>query len=174
MASLTNEKSFVALLNCLKKRLFEGDTSITNELIGEQLFGNGDPAEVEAEIGSIEELLRRAAEGNWEVSKMENVLNRVGNFTPQQMSLCIAWWTNKKEKIHSSVILKTIWNNTLKQLSWRVDIKTASKSAPEVNEPIALFEIATSGSQAKFEISKPQLDSILEQLDECQKRISSF
>ena len=168
-----DNRAFLIVLNAVKERLFEGVVT-SNENIGEQIRMLGvsvDSADVDAEVGTIEELLRKSSEGNWEISKLENVLNRAGTFTQQQIKLCIAWWTNEKEKIHASVVKKTTFNKTLHQLSWRVDIRTASKSSPEINEPLALFEITTSGSQAKFEINKPQVVSILEQLEEAQKRM---
>jgi nicotinic acid mononucleotide adenylyltransferase len=34
------------------------------------------------------------------------------------------------------------WNNHIKQLAWRVDIKTASKNVAEINEPVAMLELS--------------------------------
>lgn len=45
------------------------------------------------------------------------------------------------------MVRKSTWNRQFKHLSWRVDLKAASKNAPDLNEPVAFFELST-GKQA--------------------------
>jgi hypothetical protein len=41
-----------------------------------------------------------------------------------------------------------VWNDSLSRFSWRVDLKSSSRSASEINQATAVIEIeATSGSE---------------------------
>jgi len=51
------------------------------------------------------------------------------------------FWKNHKNKIHETLIAKATWNNTLKHVSWRIDIKSQAKNIDEVNTPTAIMEL---------------------------------
>ena len=64
----------------------------------------------------------------------------------------------------------------MERLSWRVDVRTLSKTASEAenDEPIAFFELATKKSSssvrnAKFEMSRQEVGSMLSSLNEIQQ-----
>lgn len=75
------------------------------------------------------------------------------------------------------------WNDHLKQLSWRVDIKAASKQVSEINEPVAILEFglerghirgkAQSAKVVRCELDRSGLADILSAIDDIQKHIDS-
>ena len=80
-------------------------------------------------------------------------------------------YNNEKEKIHDALYQKSKWNNSLKEINWRIDVKTASSKGDTTNEPIALVELSTSKSAAKFSMDKQQISELMTQLDQIQKKI---
>jgi hypothetical protein len=82
--------------------------------------------------------------------------------------------------VHQSLLKKCTWNDSLKQISWRVDVKAASKNISEINEPTAFFEISTSknnsnpnsvSNTASFEMNRIQISEMVSHLDLIQKKI---
>ena len=124
MDTLTCEldgRSFQALLGGLCKKLFYGDESITTDYLGEQLYGGSEltEAEITAQITAFEEvhimcrvvfpfvwaliicwvqLLQRAAHGDWDPSKLEDVA-RGGNISPEHSKILVLFWTGERQKV---------------------------------------------------------------------------
>jgi hypothetical protein len=68
----------------------------------------------------------------------------------------------------------------LKQLSWRVDVKTASRFIPESNIPIAMFELnsengvnSNNETTLRFEMNRTHIADMLSQLESIEKAIDS-
>lgn len=57
------------------------------------------------------------------------------------------FWKNHRTKIHETQVQQTMWDTSLKQMSWRVDIKTQSKNNDHVNAPTAIIELQLSDNQ---------------------------
>mmetsp|Transcript_19929 Transcript_19929/g.28648 ORF Transcript_19929/g.28648 Transcript_19929/m.28648 type:complete len:187 (-) Transcript_19929:123-683(-) len=174
-------KSFQLLLNGLSKKLFYGE-DVSIEYLAEQLYTGMEleGAEVRAQIKSYEKLLRVAAFNNWDVSKFEEVLNS-SNISPAHFRTALSFWTNEREKIHNSILRGCTWNNKLKQLSWRVDMKAASKNMPEINEPVAMIEFGMDGELNKeesgvvrCELNRTKVGEILGTLEEIQRKIDTL
>ena len=82
--------------------------------------------------------------------------------------------------MHEALQKRTTWNNHLKGLNWRLDVKSASRDAAELNEPSAIFELSSEagyksgGASAaqegtvRFEITREQLGGVLGQFKEIQ------
>ncbi len=86
-------------------------------------------------------------------------------------------------QIHSRIVRSCTWNNHLKQFSWRVDMKAASKNVTEINEPIAILEFdienghksAKSNSKVvRCEMSRSRIAEVLETLESIQKQIDAI
>lgn len=94
-------------------------------------------------------------------------------------------------QIHEKVHKLTVWNNQYKSLSWRVDMRVAQsqslEEAQELNEPVAIFELASNPSLhsasgaasgevqvARFEMTKEQIAGLLEQFSSIQAKIDSL
>lgn len=61
--------------------------------------------------------------------------------TEEEASAYRKFWKVHKNKIHDTLVSKTNWNNSLKKVSWRIDVKSQSKSAENINEPSAIVEL---------------------------------
>lgn len=193
---LNNDKSFYDLLKTIAKKLYNEDSqgahSITIDDIIHSIYiptvGNDiDREQIEIEINTYEELIKKASEGYWDIVKMETTLSKLSSESSDTHKVIMSFWTNERERIHSIIINKSRWNNSLKDLSWRVDIKTVTKSNIDVNEPLLLFEFVTkdghnkssynisghaSGSNSvKFGMDRLQVNNMISKLDEIQKCI---
>lgn len=80
-------------------------------------------------------------------------------------------YNNEKEKIHDALYQKSKWNNSLKEINWRIDVKTASSKGDTANEPVALVELSTSKTATKFSMDKQQVSELMTQLDQIQRKI---
>ena len=69
------------------------------------------------------------------------VKKRDGGITDNQSKVYIKFWKNNKTKIHDKLVSKCIWDNTLKNMSWRIDVKTRSKDVEQINTPVAIVEL---------------------------------
>lgn len=83
-------------------------------------------------------------------------------------------------QINKKLLKDVTWNDSLERLSWRIDVRTLSKTVAEQNdEPIAFFELATKNStstatpavvhSAKFEMDRSEVTSMLASLNEIQQ-----
>lgn len=70
-------------------------------------------------------------------------------------------------------------------LSWRVDMKTASRNVPEINEPVAIFEFGSESGvkgnnnmavqqAVRFEMNRAQVGEMIATLDSIQKKIDEI
>ena len=66
---------------------------------------------------------------------------REGAMTEDEASAYRKFWKVHKNKIHDTLVSKTNWNNTLKKVSWRIDVKSQSKTTENLNEPSAIVEL---------------------------------
>jgi len=80
-------------------------------------------------------------------------------------------YSNEKEKIHDALYQQSRWNNSLKEMNWRIDVKTASSKSATTNEPIALIELSTSKMSTKFSMDKQQISDLMSQFNQIQKKI---
>jgi hypothetical protein len=84
-------------------------------------------------------------------------------------------------QIHSKLLSKSTWNNHFKQLSWRVDVKTASKYVAESNDPVAMFELNTesgvkctnNNTVTRFEMNRNQVADIIQILETIERAIDA-
>lgn len=61
--------------------------------------------------------------------------------TENQANAFRKFWKNHKNKIHEAIISKSTWNNTLRNVSWRIDIKSQARHLDEINAPTAIMEL---------------------------------
>ena len=61
------------------------------------------------------------------------------------------------------------FNNSLKSVNWRVDMKAMSKQSSDINEPIASFEINLSNKKtANFDLNREEISAMIDKLNEIQ------
>ena len=44
-------------------------------------------------------------------------------------------------QVHEQLVKKSVWGDRLKQVSWRVDVKTKSRHIDQINTPTGIIEL---------------------------------
>ena len=73
---------------------------------------------------------------------------RDGGLSEEQSKVFLKFWKNQKTKIHDSLVQQCQWDNSLNNISWRIDVKTQSRNVEEINMPTAIVELQL-GNKAK-------------------------
>ena len=140
-------RNLFGLLTALGKRLYSDDNGeedqLTDAVLMEEL-GCG-----EAEIHSIEALLKKAAVNNWGDDSLTAFLMDGGSdftFNADQKTVVSKFWADNRERIAKVLQTRSTFNNRYENMNWRVDMKVASRKYSDINEPTAFFELSTSGS----------------------------
>ena len=58
-------------------------------------------------------------------------------------------WGNQKNKIHEQLIQKCTWSNKLKNITWRIDLKSSSRHDNQLNEPSAIMELQLESNRSQ-------------------------
>lgn len=58
---------------------------------------------------------------------LEELLRSDPNIPPNLFDVFLKFWRSERSKIHEALQKKSNWNSSLKNLSWRIDVKTASR-----------------------------------------------
>lgn len=193
LESSLDGKSFVALLRALGRKIFFHDKMVTVDTIGSEIYGELSTTDAETvtnEIHAFEQVLQKAAREYMDTSALQNILQTTP-ITKEHLQLLLAYWTNERDNIHSLMLKRSRWNNEYHQLSWRVDLKAASRHVPDINEPLAIFEFCSKSppsnakvkrsttlstavdttdiSRTQFQMDRTQLDEMLQTLDTIKK-----
>lgn len=64
-----------------------------------------------------------------------------GGITTDHAIIIAKFWKNQRAKIHESLINQSKWENSLKNISWRIDLKTQSRHIDQMNSPVAIVEM---------------------------------
>lgn len=75
-----------------------------------------------------------------------------GGINSDQAAVIAKFWKNHRVKIRESLINQSKWENTLKNLNWRVDVKSQSRHVDQLNSPVAIveMELGKSGQVSTF------------------------
>lgn len=66
---------------------------------------------------------------------------RDGGITEDQSKVFLKFWKNQKTKIHDKLVQQCLWDNTVKNLSWRIDVKAQTRNLEQINTPTAIVEM---------------------------------
>ena len=72
---------------------------------------------------------------------------RDGGITEDQAKVFLKFWKNQKTKIHETLVQQCLWDNTLKSLSWRIDVKAQTRNLEHINTPTAIVEMQLGNRQ---------------------------
>ncbi|NXX89665.1 COMD1 protein, partial [Centropus bengalensis] len=64
-----------------------------------------------------------------------------GGITSEQAAVIAKFWKSHRTKIHDSLISQSRWDNVLRNVNWRVDLKSQSKHVDQINTPVAIVEM---------------------------------
>eukprot|EP00468_Gymnochlora_sp_CCMP2014_P001813 CAMPEP_0167742756 /NCGR_PEP_ID=MMETSP0110_2-20121227/1620_1 /TAXON_ID=629695 /ORGANISM="Gymnochlora sp., Strain CCMP2014" /LENGTH=140 /DNA_ID=CAMNT_0007627017 /DNA_START=68 /DNA_END=490 /DNA_ORIENTATION=+ len=126
-------------------------------------------------LGTCEQILRKAARRNWNDEQMEKALSKY-KLSEDQTKAISHTWKSESRKIHKDIVSKTVWNSELEDLLWRIDIKSNSREAPDINEPTAIIRLNLKKQESTsdvlhFEMDRKGLDKVITELDKIQEII---
>lgn len=98
--------------------------------------------DVSALLNQAEAYLFKAARESWTLSQAEKNMEESNLSEDQQQAFLHAWKLNAEE-VHRVVVSRSVWNSVMDDISWRIDVKTRTKTQPDLNEPTAIINIRT-------------------------------
>ena len=136
------------LLTALQKRNFcesadelkENKNTYTNEMLVEKLACSA------TDIELVDTIFLRCCHEMLPEDALKSLLNQEMSLDTDLQQTYIKYWSDNKSKISAILYDAVRWNtkpDSSNVLSWRVDMKCASKNQPQINEPTALFEFST-------------------------------
>ncbi|XP_035749486.1 COMM domain-containing protein 1 isoform X2 [Egretta garzetta] len=88
---------------------------------------------------------RSIASADMDLNQLEAFLTaqtkKQGGITSDQAAVIAKFWKNHRIKIHESLINQSRWDNVLKNMNWRVDLKSQSRHIDQINTPVAIVEM---------------------------------
>lgn len=140
------------LLTALQKRnycetpaeLKENKATFSNEMLVEKLACSV------TDIELVESIFLRCCCEMLSEDSLKSLLSQEMSLDTDQSQTYIKYWSDHKSKISAILYDQVRWNTkpiSNNVMSWRVDMKCASKEQPQINEPTALFEFSTVGGR---------------------------
>ncbi|XP_064622669.1 COMM domain-containing protein 1-like [Lineus longissimus] len=180
-------KKFLGLLNGLAKRIYYGESDITDDFLKAELYPNLSEEEFRLQTAKCQRLIKTMASSDMDFDKLEAFLisqtkKRDGAITEEEAKVFSKFWRNHKTKIHDTLIAATSWNNSLKSVNWRIDVKSQSKNIDQLNIPTAImeFQVTEGLDKAKepevvlFEMDEEKLTNVLSNMQEIEKQINAY
>uniref|UniRef100_A0A663N5K1 COMM domain-containing protein 1 n=2 Tax=Athene cunicularia TaxID=194338 RepID=A0A663N5K1_ATHCN len=100
-----------------------------------------------------------------------------GGITSDQAAVISKFWKNHRIKIHESLISQSRWDNVLKNMNWRVDLKSQSRHTDQINTPVAIveMELGKNGQESEFlclEFDEAKVSQMLKKLSEIEESMT--
>jgi len=155
----TADKNVVGLLNGLARREYFGETEITDEFLHQELFSDLDKEQFDAMLKRYENLMRNIVSGDMDFNQLEAFLTsqmrrKQGSLTQEQAAAFLKFWKSQKVKIHDVMVQKSSWNNKLKDVSWRIDLKSQGRHLQQINTPVAIVEMQLENRSTENKVLK--------------------
>ncbi|XP_053918720.1 COMM domain-containing protein 1 [Cuculus canorus] len=126
-------------------------------------------------------LLQSIASADMDSNQLEAFLTaqtkKQGGITSDQAAVIAKFWKKNRTKIHESLISQSRWDNVLKNMNWRVDLKSQSRHIDQINTPVAIveMEIGKSGQESEFlclEFDETKVSQMLKKLSEIEESMT--
>nr|XP_048698599.1 COMM domain-containing protein 1 isoform X1 [Caretta caretta] len=191
-------KPLSGLLSGIAQAAYYGHAGVTEELLRGQLYPEAAPHEFRALLAKMSGVLKWqalmgvAAEiwDKWSVASADMDLNQLeafltaqtkkqGGITADQAAVIAEFWKNHRTKIRESLINQSRWDNTLKNVNWRVDLKSQSRHIDQINTPVAIveMELGKDGQASEFlclEFDEAKVNQMLKKLSEIEESIKAL
>ncbi|XP_072783781.1 COMM domain-containing protein 1 isoform X1 [Taeniopygia guttata] len=134
-----------ALLGAIAQAAFQGSAGVPEELLRAQLYPEAPPEEFRALRAKMGGLLQSIASADMDLNQLEAFLTaqtkKQGGITSDQAAVIAKFWKNHRTQIHESLISQSRWDNVLKNMNWRVDLKSQLRHIDQINTPVAIVEM---------------------------------
>ncbi|CAH1791229.1 unnamed protein product [Owenia fusiformis] len=178
-------KVLLALLNGLARKEYYNEADINDDMLKEQLF----PDTPDDEFAHIKQrassIIHSMVASNMDLNQLEVFLTSQTKkkdhpLTEEQVKIYAKFWKQHRTKIHEQLVTRTVWGNTLKDVSWRVDVMSQSRSMESINTPTAIVELQLENRMKNetdsitFEMNEEKLQSVLSSLQEIDDTIKKY
>jgi len=180
-------KCFQALLNGLAKRNYYGSTEFTDEVLKDEIYPNVSQEDFDHIKSKCYSLLKSLVSADMDMTQLEAFLTaqmkkKEGALTEEQAAVMRKFWKGNKAKIHDKIVSQTMWGNSLEKVSWRVDLKSQSKSEEQMHAPCAIMELHVADNLEKekkaevirFELDEDKVSEMLCHMQEIDDQIHKY
>ncbi|XP_064411754.1 COMM domain-containing protein 1 isoform X1 [Latimeria chalumnae] len=145
MADVESAKALSGLLNGIAQCNYYDNPDITEELLKNELYPDISLGQFRALQDKMKGMIKSIASADMDLNQLEAFLTaqtkKQGGITAEQAAVIAKFWKNHKARIRESLISQSRWENTLRNLNWRVDLKTQSRHMDQINTPVAIVEM---------------------------------
>ena len=158
MATATADKNVVGLLNGIARREYFGESEITDEFLHQELFPDLSEDQFDVMLKRYETLMRNIVSADMDFNQLEAFLTsqmkrKQGSLTQEQAAAFLKFWKSQKIKIHDILVQKSSWNNKLKDINWRIDLKSQARQLQQINTPVAIVEMQIEKRSTESKVS---------------------
>ncbi|XP_065884501.1 COMM domain-containing protein 1-like [Dysidea avara] len=173
------DKTLLAFLNGIAKRVYFKDDSISDELLRTEVLGGISETEFNQKLRRFQLLLNSIATADMNYNQLDAFLKsqmqkREGALTASEAATITKFWQSHKSKIHDTLVKDSTWDNQMKSLNWRIDVCTKARHLDQLNQPTAIVEMKLEqGDLIRFELTQQKLEGLLEQVDAIEQAITT-
>uniref|UniRef100_A0A803VXI1 COMM domain-containing protein 1 n=2 Tax=Ficedula albicollis TaxID=59894 RepID=A0A803VXI1_FICAL len=156
---------------------------LLEELLRAQLYPEAPPEEFRALRAKMGGLLQSIASADMDLNQLEAFLTaqtkKQGGITSDQAAVIAKFWKSHRTQIHESLINQSRWDNVLKNMNWRVDLKSQLRHIDQINTPVAIveMELGKNGQESEFlclEFDEAKVSQMLKKLSEIEESMTSL
>ncbi|KAM8809240.1 COMM domain-containing protein 1 [Eudromia elegans] len=144
-AAAEGSRPLSALLGGIAQAAYYGQPGAAEEQLRGQLYPEAAPEEFRALHAKMGGLLQSIASADMDLNQLEAFLTaqtkKQGGITSDQAAVIAKFWKSHRAKIRESLINQSQWDNVLKNMNWRVDLKSQSRHIDQINTPVAIVEM---------------------------------
>ncbi|KAM4692983.1 COMM domain-containing protein 1 [Discoglossus pictus] len=183
MAGSDSFRALSGLLNGIAQSKYYGNAEITEELLKRELYPDMSPDEFRALLEKMTGIVKSIVSADMDLNQIDAFLTaqtkKQTGITSEQAAVIAKFWKSHKTKIRESMISHSRWENTLKAMSWRIDLKSQSKHTDQVNMPVAIveMEIGKHNKESEFlclEFNEAKISQMMKKLSEVEENITAM
>ncbi|CAI8013435.1 COMM domain-containing protein 1 [Geodia barretti] len=179
------DKALLGFLNGICKRQFFGEEDISDEFLREDVLGGMAEEEYAALLKRYASILNSLASTDMDFNQLSAFLQsqmkkRQGALTESEAATVTRFWKSQKTKVHEQLVKKSVWGDRLKQVSWRVDVKTKSRHIDQINTPTGIIELQLGKEDSekpeevvRFEVDERKLGELLSQIQDIEQALQT-
>ncbi|XP_048738267.1 COMM domain-containing protein 1-like [Ostrea edulis] len=183
---MADTKTISALLTGLARRRYYNESEYTDEFLKSQIFPDSSDEEYASLLRRCSNYMKSMVSADMDFNQLEAFLTsqmkrREAAMTEEEASAYRKFWKVHKNKIHDTLVSKTNWNNSLKKVSWRIDVKSQAKNTENMNEPTAIVELQIENQHesqkadvVQFEMDENKLANVLQNMKDIEDQIVQY
>eukprot|EP01028_Stygiella_incarcerata_P012850 TRINITY_DN80528_c0_g1_i1.p1 TRINITY_DN80528_c0_g1~~TRINITY_DN80528_c0_g1_i1.p1 ORF type:complete len:188 (-),score=55.94 TRINITY_DN80528_c0_g1_i1:102-665(-) len=174
------KKALLKFLSNLSKSLFFPDEGISESTLHASLAHSASVSieDAQKKCSAWAEVLREASQRGWESVEMEKKLSETGELSEEVRDAVVSFWAKEAPRIRSRFRENAMYNPTLKDVQWRVDLIASSKDheGDSYNASVdGMIQIeGADGRKCVIRVDADHLDDMITNLESLQTKLESF